>query len=462
MNYVLAVDIGASSGRHMLAHVENGKIILEEIYRFENFIDEVDGAKTWNVDRLFSEVKNGLKKAKDLGKIPVSVGIDTWGVDYVLLDKDDRALYPVYAYRDDKNYELSEEVSKIIPFDELFKKTGIEFAAFNTVYQLYGDKKSGKMDKAESLLMIPDYLNFLLTGVKKQEYTNATTTAMVNVKTHRFDEDVIAKLGYKKELFKELSQPTTVVGGFSKEVREEVGYDATVVLPATHDTASAVLAVPDGSRKEAYISSGTWSLLGIENESAVTDGLNGRSFSNEGSVDFNFRFQTNIMGMWIFQNVRKELGGTFSELTAAAAASDYTETFNVNKKEFFAPKSMTEAIKNDFIERGITPPEKVGDICNSVFLSLAQSYKETICGMEEVLGKKIDVLHIIGGGCQNALLNGYTSKAANIKVTAGPVEATAIGNVSVQLVAMKMVESLKKAKEMIEESFEILTIKEVK
>ncbi len=462
MNYVLAVDIGASSGRHMLAHVENGKIILEEIYRFENFIDEVDGAKTWNVDRLFSEVKNGLKKAKDLGKIPVSVGIDTWGVDYVLLDKDDRALYPVYAYRDDKNYELSEEVSKIIPFDELFKKTGIEFAAFNTVYQLYGDKKSGKMDKAESLLMIPDYLNFLLTGVKKQEYTNATTTAMVNVKTHRFDEDVIAKLGYKKELFKELSQPTTVVGGFSKEVREEVGYDATVVLPATHDTASAVLAVPDGSRKEAYISSGTWSLLGIENESAVTDGLNGRSFSNEGSVDFNFRFQTNIMGMWIFQNVRKELGGTFSELTAAAAASDYTETFNVNKKEFFAPKSMTDAIKNDFIERGITPPEKVGDICNSVFLSLAQSYKETICGMEEVLGKKIDVLHIIGGGCQNALLNGYTSKAANIKVTAGPVEATAIGNVSVQLVAMKMVESLKKAKEMIEESFEISTIKEVK
>lgn len=462
MNYVLAVDIGASSGRHMLAHVENGKIILEEIYRFENFIDEVDGAKTWDVDRLFSEVKNGLKKAKDLGKIPVSVGIDTWGVDYVLLDKDDRALYPVYAYRDDKNYDLSEEVAKIIPFDELFKKTGIEFAAFNTVYQLYGDKKSGKMDKAESLLMIPDYLNFLLTGVKKQEYTNATTTAMVNVNTHRFDEEVIAKLGYKKELFKELSQPATVVGGFSKAVREEVGYDATVVLPATHDTASAVLAVPDGSRKEAYISSGTWSLLGIENESAVTDGLNGRSFSNEGSVDFNFRFQTNIMGMWIFQNVRKELGGTFSELTAAAAASDYTETFNVNKKEFFAPKSMTEAIKNDFTERGITPPEKVGDICNSVFLSLAQSYKETICGMEEVLGKKIDVLHIIGGGCQNSLLNGYTSKAANIKVTAGPVEATAIGNVSVQLVAMKMVESLKKAKEMIEESFEISTIKEVK
>lgn len=455
MKYVLAIDIGASSGRHMLAHIENDKIILEEIYRFDNYIDDSDGVKTWNVKRLYGEVINGLKKAREVGKIPASVGIDTWGVDYVLMDKNDEVLPPVYAYRDEKNYKLSEEVSEIIPFEKLFKRTGIEFAAFNTVYQLYGDKKSGKMNNAETFLMIPDYLNFLLTGVKKQEYTNATTTAMVNVKTHRFDEEVIDKLGYKKSLFNELSQPCTIVGEFKKEVQAEVGYNATVILPATHDTASAVLAVPDGGKREAYISSGTWSLLGKESERAVTDGLKGMSFSNEGSINFNFRFQTNIMGMWIFQNVKKRLGGSFIELTEAAAKSDYTETFDVNKKEFFAPDDMVKAIRDDFIKRGITPPYTAGDICNSIFLSLAVSYNKTICGMEEILGEKIKVLHIIGGGSQNKLLNRYTAKLSKVKVIAGPVEATALGNVSAQLVALNLAENFSETKKMILNSFEI-------
>ena len=455
MEYVLAIDIGASSGRHMLAHIENDKIFLEEIYRFDNYIDGSDGVKTWNVKRLYNEVINGLKKAKDIGKIPLSVGIDTWGVDYVLMDKNDEVLSPVYAYRDEKNYKLSEDVSKIISFEKLFERTGIEFAVFNTVYQLYGDKKSGKMSKAESFLMIPDYLNFLLTGVKKQEYTNATTTAMVNVKTHRFDEEVIDKLGYKKSLFNELSQPGTIVGEYTEEVQAEVGYNATVILPATHDTASAVLAVPDDGRREAYISSGTWSLLGKEVGRAVTDNLKGMSFSNEGSINFNFRFQTNIMGMWIFQNVKKQLGGSFIELTEAAAKSEYTGTFDVNKKEFFAPDDMVKAIQNDFTERGITPPYAAGDICNSIFLSLAESYNKTIRGIEEILGEKIEVLHIIGGGSQNKLLNSYTAKLAKVKVMAGPVEATAIGNVSAQLVALNLIENFSETKKMILNSFEI-------
>lgn len=455
MEYVLAIDIGASSGRHMLAHIENDKIILEEIYRFDNYIDVSDGVKTWNVKRLYNEVINGLKKAKDIGKIPLSVGIDTWGVDYVLLDGNDEVLPPVYAYRDEKNYKLSEDVSKIIPFEKLFERTGIEFAVFNTVYQLYGDKKSGKMSKAESFLMIPDYLIFLLTGVKKQEYTNATTTAMVNVKTHCFDEEVIDKLGYKKSLFNELSQPGTIVGEFKEEVQAEVGYNATVILPATHDTASAVLAVPDGGRREAYISSGTWSLLGKEVSRAVTDNLKGMSFSNEGSINFNFRFQTNIMGMWIFQNVKKQLGGSFRELTEAAEKSEYTGTFDVNKKEFFAPDDMVKAIQNDFTERGITPPYTAGDICNSIFLSLAGSYNKTIRGIEEILGEKTKVLHIIGGGSQNKLLNSYTAKLAKVKVMAGPVEATAIGNVSAQLVALNLVGNFSETKKMILNSFEI-------
>ncbi|MBQ8427715.1 MAG: rhamnulokinase, partial [Clostridia bacterium] len=274
MRYYLAIDIGASSGRHIVSYLQDGKMITEEVYRFQNGPKETQGYDgklhlMWEPERLYQEILNGLKKAGELGKVPYSVGIDTWGVDYALLDENDKAIGGVYCYRDERTKEPIGQVHDVIPYDELFAKTGIQFASFNTVYQLLHDRDTGRMDKAKSMLMLPDYFHFRLTGVKKQEYTNATTTGMVNALTHKWDEEIIEKLGYKKELFGELAQPGTVVGEFTDEVAAFVGYKAKVVLPATHDTASAVLAAPlDG--QTPYISSGTWSLLGVEQNKAVT------------------------------------------------------------------------------------------------------------------------------------------------------------------------------------------------
>jgi rhamnulokinase len=460
LKYTLAIDIGASSGRHILGYMDNGKMVLEEIYRFPNYMDGVDEHKVWDTKRLFNEILEGLKKAKELNKIPETVGIDTWGVDYALLDKDDNLLEPVYAYRDSKNAGLAEDVSKIIPFEDVYASCGIEFADFNTIYQLYGDKLSGKMDKAETFLTLPDYFNFLLTGVKKQEYTDATTTSLININTHTWDYDIIEKLGYKKSLFNDLSVPGSVVGKVSDKIADILGYKPTVVLPATHDTASAVLAVPDGGNKEAYISSGTWSLMGVENPVAITkEKFNGKAFSNEGSVDYNFRVQTNIMGMWIFQNVKKEFANySFTELTDMAENSTYQHTFDVNDKSFFAPQSMLEAINNYFVKNNVTPPESIGDVCRSIFLSLAECYAKTIEGVSNVVGKKFNALHIIGGGSQNMLLNKFTAKSTKLPVIAGPTEATAIGNIAVQLVYLNEIESLSDAKNIIKKSFDIYEV----
>ena len=268
MNYYLAIDIGASSGRHILAHLQDGKMVTEEIYRFSNGPQILPGTPgalgsqgnkrlMWDTERLFKEILNGLKRAKELNKIPVSVGVDTWGVDYVLLDESDTPLEGVYCYRDGRTKSAVPSAHRRIPFAELYAKTGIQYQSFNTVYQLYDDKRDGRLQKAKTFLMLPDYFHYLLTGVKRQEYTNATTTGMVNALTHAWDEEILDALGYDKKLFGALSQPGTAVGEFTDEVAAFVGYRAKVVLPATHDTASAVLAAPlEG--QTPYISSGTW------------------------------------------------------------------------------------------------------------------------------------------------------------------------------------------------------------
>ena len=351
MRYYLAIDIGASSGRHILAHLENGKMVTEEIYRFQNGPENLtafDGKEhlMWTHERLFTEILNGLKVAKEIGKIPYSVGIDTWGVDYALLDENDQAIGGIYCYRDTRTDETIPEVHSIIPFADLYAKTGIQFNSFNTVYQLLDDKKTGRMAKAKSFLMLPDYFHFRLTGVKKQEYTNATTTGMVNAVTHQWDEEILEKLGYKKELFGELTQPGETVGEFSDEVAAYVGYKAKVVLPATHDTASAVLAAPlDG--QTPYISSGTWSLLGVEQNAAHTSKeAMDASYSNEGSVKGQFRLQINIMGLWMIQQVRHELNDqySFAELADMARANPVDDEINVNEQRFMAPENMTAEI----------------------------------------------------------------------------------------------------------------------
>ena len=390
MRYYLAIDIGASSGRHILAHLEDGKMITEEIYRFQNgpeMLTAYDGEKhlMWTHERLFGEILNGLKKAKELGKIPYSVGIDTWGVDYALLDETDEAIGGIYCYRDSRTDATIPEVHATVPFAELYAKTGIQFSTFNSVYQLLDDKKTGRMAKAKSMLMLPDYFHFRLTGVKKQEYCNATTSGMVNTVTHTWDEEIIERLGYKKELFGQLAHPGELVGEFTDEVAAIVGYKAKVVLPATHDTASAVLAAPLDAQTP-YISSGTWSLLGVEQDFAHTSAAAREAgYSNEGSLNNTFRLQINIMGLWMIQQVRHELDDKYSfvELVNMARENPVDDEINVNDQRFLAPESMIAEI-NAAAGRQIP----VGEMAYVIYNNLAKYYDVAYKALEEVTGKK--------------------------------------------------------------------------
>ena len=457
VEYFLAIDIGASSGRHIVAHLENGKMITEEIYRFENGPKEktaYDGKThlTWSEERLFQEILNGLKRAKELDKVPVSVGIDTWGVDYALLDENDRAIGGIYCYRDARTEATIPQVHDTIAFAQLYEKTGIQFASFNTIYQLLDDKLSGRMDKAKSMLMLPDYFHFRLTGVKKQEYTNATTTGLVNALTHEWDEEIIEKLGFKKELFGNLTQPGTVVGEFTDEVAAFVGYKATVVLPATHDTASAVLAAPlDG--QTPYISSGTWSLLGVEqNYAHTTAAAREAGYSNEGSVNETFRLQINIMGLWMIQQVRHELEDKYSfvELVNMAKENPVDIELNVNDQRFLAPKNMMAEI-HAAIGKTLT----VGETAYVIYNNLAKYYALSLKALEEVTGESYQTLNIIGGGSKNQFLNELTAKYTGKQVITGPAEGTAIGNLMMQMVGLGKIADVQAGRKMIKKSFDI-------
>ncbi len=460
MRYYLAIDIGASSGRHIVAHLENGRMITEEIYRFQNGPEELpagDGKLhlKWTHERLFTEILNGLKKAKELGKVPYSVGIDTWGVDYALLDENDEAIGGIYCYRDWRTETTIPAVHEVLPLEALFAKTGIAFASFNTVYQLLDDVKSGRMEKAKSFLMLPDYFHFRLTGVKKQEYCNATTTGMVNAVTHTWDEEIIEKLGYKKELFGELAQPGTVVGEFSDEVAAIVGYKAKVILPATHDTASAVLAAPLAAQTP-YISSGTWSLLGVEQNSAHTSkAALDAGYSNEGSIKNQVRLQINIMGLWMIQQVRHELDDkySFAELADMARENPVDDEINVNDQKFLAPESMIDAI-NESVGRTLT----VGEMAYVIYNNLARYYDKSLQALEAVTGEKYDTLNIIGGGSKNMLLNELTKKYTGKTVITGPAEGTAIGNLMMQMVGGGDVADVKAGREIIKNTFDIAEV----
>ena len=455
MNYYLAIDIGASSGRQIVGWIADGKLKTEEVYRFKNGAESNGGHLIWDTERLFAEVKNGLKAAKEKGYVPSYIGIDTWAVDYALLDGENKLIGEVYAYRDSRTVKSSEAVHRIISFDELYKKTGIQFQTFNTIYQLYADKLSGKIKEAESLLMLPDYLNFLLTGVKKQEYTTATSTGLVNAQTHDWDGDILDLLGLNRKLFGELSQPGTVVGSFSKEIEEELGYNATVILPATHDTASAVLAAPIDN-ESPYISSGTWSLLGIEQERAHTDeGSQKANYSNEGSINYNFRYQKNIMGLWLIQCVKKELGNvSFETLAQMAKCKEDCGIIDVNGQRFLSPKNMIDEI-NKALGRSLNS----SSIMRVIYDSLAKSYADAICELEKNTGKTYKTLNIIGGGSRDMLLNELTAKATGKKIITGPTEATAIGNLIMQMIGTGELKDLPDARKIIKKSFDIKEVK---
>ena len=452
MEYFLAIDIGASSGRHILGWIEDGKMQTQEIYRFQNAPKQVGEKLKWDIESLFEEIVSGLKKAKEIGKIPKSVGVDTWGVDYVLLDENDLPLEGAYCYRDGRTEKTIPQVHGVIPFEKLYEKTGIGFASFNTVYQLMDDKNTGRMEKAHSFLMLPDYFHFRLTGVKKQEYTNATTTGMVNAITHKWDGEILDLLGYKKSLFGEITQPGMRVSSFSEEISSKVGYTAEVVLPATHDTASAVLAAPlEG--QTPYISSGTWSLLGVEQDKAHTDeSARNSGYSNEGSVKNTFRFQKNIMGLWMIQQVRHELGDkySFAELAQMAQENPVVDEISVNDQRFFAPKSMI-----DEIHKAVGRTLSVGETAYCIFNNLARDYALSLAALEEATGEKYQTLNIIGGGSKNALLNALTEKHTQKRIVTGPTEGTAIGNLLMQMVGAGMLSSVQQGREIIKKSFDI-------
>ena len=430
MKVFLAIDIGASSGRHIAGWTKNGEMKTEEVYRFPNGVTEKDGHLTWDISALLGHVKAGIAAAKEkFGQIE-SLSVDTWGVDYVLLRGDEEVL-PVYAYRDSRTEAAIPAVHEKMPFAELYRRTGIQFQPFNTVYQLYADRLAGRLEGVTDCLMIPEYLMYKLCGVKSHEYTNATTGGMVSAETGSFDSEIIRALGLPEQLFRayelpdgtasQLAQPGTFLGYYE---------GIKVVLCATHDTGSAVEGIPMEG-EAPYISSGTWSLLGVKTPKPLTDEASRRgNWSNEGGVGYN-RYQKNIMGMWLVNRLRDELcPDTFwSEIVAEAETRHFDHLVNANDEAFLAPDSMKEA----FDQALPHPPKCTAGYFRCAYRSLAASYGEALRELEQNTGKTYDRIYIVGGGAKNAFLNRLTEEATGKKVIALPIEATALGNLKIQM-----------------------------
>lgn len=476
LRYNLAIDIGASSGRHILGHVEDGRIILEEVYRFENRQVRRDGHDCWDIENLWNGILGGLRQCKVLGKIPSTVGIDTWAVDYVLLDSGDAVIGDAVAYRDNRTEGMKEIVNQMIPAGELYSRTGIQYQPFNTIYQLMALKREHpeQLQKAKWLLMIPEYFNFRLTGVKQNEYTNATSTNLVNAEERCWDREIISRLALPNEIFHDLAMPGTVLGNLLPEIQAEVGFDTTMILPATHDTGSAFLAVPAKDDNAVYLSSGTWSLLGVENEKPITTrSSQSQNFTNEGGAWYRYRYLKNIMGLWMIQSIRRELNGvsyvqgkeartaagkqwSFPELiTEARKEGDFPSVVDVNQDCFLAPDSMIAAIREECDRTGQRVPQSVGQIMQCVYSSLSLCYRDAIRSLEALTGKYYTSINIVGGGCQDEYLNQCTARATGLPVYAGPVEGTAIGNLIVQMIHAGEFENLQEARDAIRASFEI-------
>lgn len=462
--YYLAIDIGASSGRHILSHIENGKIMMEEIHRFDNGTVERNGHIVWETERLFDEILRGMKKCGELGKIPKSVGIDTWGVDFALLDADDRLIGDVVGYRDSRNDGMAEQVYGIISETELYEHTGIQYTVFNTIFQLYAVKLQNPeyLREAKTLLMVPDYFHFLLTGVKAAEYTIASTSQLVNAADKTWDLELIERLGFPAEIFPEIKAPGTSLGNLRPEIAKIVGYDTEVVLPASHDTGSAVLAVP-AQGDVVYISSGTWSLMGVERMTPdCSDESRRRNFTNEGGYQYRYRYLKNLMGLWMIQRVRGELkekgeNYTYGELCDGASKAAIASLVPCNDQRFLNPVSMIDEIRNCLAESGQELPKTTFELAAVVYNSLAVCYRETIGEIESLSGRTYPEIHIVGGGSQAEYLCELTAEVTGKTVYAGPVEATAIGNTLVQMMADGIFEDLASARACIFDSFAVKT-----
>jgi len=460
MKYYLAVDIGASSGRHLLGWLEDGVIHTKEVYRFLNGMAEHNDHLCWDTEKLFAEILNGMKRCKEQGIEPEFVGIDTWAVDFVLLDQNGTLLGDAVGYRDSRSENMDKLLTNYLSEEALYARTGIQKQIFNTIYQLLAvrEQQPELLIEAESLLLIPDYLHYRLCGVKAAEYTNATTTQLVNLSSGEWDYELMEQLSIPKRLFAPIRQAGEILGPVTDKIAEKIGYCPKVVLPATHDTGSAVAAKPFSEREMLFLSSGTWSLMGMELSSPInSEESRACNFTNEGGYEKRFRYLKNIMGLWMIQSVKKELHDeySFSELSALAKqAADTPHRVNVNSDAFLAPKSMIEAIQKECGKDLFLP-----ELLAVIYQSLSDSYRETVEEIGRITGVSPKGICLFGGGCQDDYLNHLTAEKTGLTVSAGPVEATAIGNLLVQMIADGQFESLSEARNAVLNSFSIGVIK---
>ena len=432
MKYYLAIDLGATSGRHIIGYNEDGKIVLKEIHRFITQMDNSSEGLVWDLDRIFKDIKEGIKIA--FSKYPQieSLAIDTWGVDYVLMNND-LEIKPYYAYRNDRCNKVASLVHNIISFKDIYKHTGIQYASFNTIYQLYDDLNKGRLDNATDYLMLPSYFSYKLTGIKTHEYTDESTTSLLNPFNNDYDYSLIDKLGLPKKLFGKINNPGDIVAELLPSIQEEVGGNTKVILCASHDTASAYEAV-EADSDTVIISSGTWSLLGIKSKEPIINELAyNANYTNEGGVGY-IRFLKNIMGMYLLNKVKDELGLDFDYINENINKSQYCYTFDVNDASLNNPSSMRRAIL-DLLKDN--KPESDIDLISSIYHSLALCYKEAILELESINNKVYKKILIVGGGAKSTFLNDLVKKYTNKEVIGMPIEATSLGNIKLQMKASK-------------------------
>ena len=465
LNFV-ALDLGAESGRAMLAAFDGRTLRLEEVHRFPNGGVRVLDSLHWNPLRLFADIKHGLEAcAQKAGRAVSGLGLDTWGVDFALLGRDDELLGNPFHYRDRRTLGMMEKAFERVPPEEIFERTGIQFMPINSLYMLLSMAGTPALEAASTFLMIPDLFNFWLSGRKACEFTDATTTQLYDQRAGDWARSVIEKLGLPRHIFLPVTQPGTVLGPLLPTVAEEVGLDSVpVIAPACHDSGSAVAAVPARNKNAAYISSGTWSIVGVEvNAPIITPQSLQFNFTNEGGVSGTVRFLKNVMGLWIVQECRRVWAQAGEELTYAELAAmaeravPFVSLVDPDDEAFLRPGDMPARLREFCARTGQPVPEEKGALLRCIFDSLALKYRVAIERIEAMLGRRLEVIHVVGGGSQNRLLCQLTADAAGRPVIAGPVEATAIGNAVVQAMALGHLGSLADAREVIQYSFELIT-----
>ena len=462
--YNLAFDFGASSGRMILSRFEDGKIRLEELHRFANEPVRVGGVYYWDTFRLLHELKAGLKKAA-ARKVPVSsMGIDTWGVDYGLIDKDGNLIGNPINYRDDRTVGVIEEMDRIIPLQEIYGSTGIQFMNFNTIFQLYADKKMRPdiYEKADKFLLMPDLFNYFLTGKKYNEYTEASTGQLLDAKKRDWDKELMERAGLRTDLCCQLIKPGTVVGEFLDEVVKETGLKGVkVIAVGSHDTASAVAGTPFEEKNAAFLSCGTWSLLGLEmDEPVITKESYEYNYTNEGGVEGKIRLLKNINGLWIMQNLRRnwcefEEEVSFPDIIRASnEAKNKSFVIDPNDPRFTAPYNMMEEVIGYCEEHGQGTPKGLGEIAMAIYNGLTREYQTTVKNLEVIAGVVIPCINMVGGGIQDQLLCQLTATATGKKVIAGPIEGSVLGNILMQLKTLGAISSLEEGRKIVKASFE--------